>query len=144
MNKLFNFFRNMFVSADADVVLLEENFIDILPNDERFRKVRVVLCNASCSKSACVTSAIDYVLQEGTACVHDLVNGVESNKLRGLLLHHQEIIRHAMKFFFVHYIVYVTSPVYKSENEDVIKKVIDDNHVENVSKSHSNPFLVSS
>jgi hypothetical protein len=55
MNKLFNFFRNMFVSAD--VVLLEENFIDILPNDERFRKVRVVLCNASCSKSG-VTSAI--------------------------------------------------------------------------------------
>jgi 16S rRNA C967 or C1407 C5-methylase (RsmB/RsmF family) len=130
----------MFVS---DVVLLEENFTDILPNDERFRKVRVVLCNASCSKSG-VTSAIDYVLQEGTACVHDLVNGVESNKLRGLLLHHQEIIRHAMKFFFVHYIVYVTSSVYKSENEDVIKKVIDDNHVENVSKSHSNPFLVSS
>lgn len=127
----------------SDVVLLEENFLDILPNDDRFRKVRVVLYNASCSKSG-VTSPIDYVLQEGTACVHDLVNGVESNKLRGLVLKHQEIIKHAMKFFYVHYIVYVTNSVYKSENDDVIKKVIDDNHSENVSKNHSNPFVVSS
>ena len=125
-------------------MLLEENFLDILPNDERFRKVRIVQYNASCSKSG-VTSAIDYVLQEGTACVHDLVNGVESNKLRGLVLKHQEIIKHAMRFFFVHYIVYVTSSIYKSENEDVIKKVIDDSHLESVhSKSNSNPFIVSS
>lgn len=125
------------------MVLFEENFIDILPNDDRFRKVRVVLYNASCSKSG-VTSPIDYVLQEGTACVHDLVNIVGSNKLRGLVLKHQEIIKHAMKFVFVHYIVYVTSSVHKSENEDVIKKVIEDNHSESVSKSHSNPFLVTS
>ena len=103
----------------------------------------MVLYNASCSKSG-VTSPVDYVLQEGTACVHDLVNVVESNKLRGLVLKHQEIIKHAMKFFFVHYIVYVTSSVYKSENEDVIKKVIEDDHSESVSKSHSNPFVVTS
>ena len=103
----------------------------------------MVLYNASCSKSG-VTSPIDYVLQEGTSCVHDLVNGVESNKLRGLVLKHQEIIKHAMNFFYVHYIVYVTSSVYKSENEDVIKKVIEDNHSESGGKSHSNPFLVSS
>jgi 16S rRNA C967 or C1407 C5-methylase (RsmB/RsmF family) len=84
------------------------------------------------------------VLQEGTSCVHDLVNGVESNKLRGLVMKHQEIVKHAMKFFFVHYIVYFTSSVYKSENEEVIKKVIDDNHSEGVNKSHFNPFLVTS
>lgn len=81
------------------------------------------------------------MLQEGTACVHDLVNRVESNKLRGLVLKHQEILRHAMKFFFVHYIVYVTNSAYKSENEDVIKNVIDSSHSD---KNHSNPFLVSS
>ena len=131
------------ITCSSDVVLFEENFLEILPNDERFQKVRVVLYNASCSKSG-VTSAIDYVLQEGTSCVHDLVNGVESNKLRGLVIKYQEIIRHAMKFFFVHYIVYSTSSIYKSENEDVIKKVIDDHHSEGVNKSHFNPFLVTS
>ncbi|XP_028405684.1 putative methyltransferase NSUN7 [Dendronephthya gigantea] len=123
-----------------NVVLLEDNFLDVLPNDDRFRKVRIVLYNAACSRSG-VISPIDYVLQEGTACVHDLVNGVESNKLRGLVLKHQEIIKHAMKFFFVHYIVYVTNSAYKLENEDVIKNVIDSNHSD---KNTSNPFLVSS
>lgn len=115
--------------------------MDILPNDERLRKVRVILFNAPCSKSG-VASAIDYVLQEGTACVHDLVNGVESSKLHALVMKHRDILKHAMKFLNVRYIVYSTNSVYKSENEDTISKVIEDNRMENINKGH-NPFVVS-
>ena len=125
----------------TDVHLLEENFVDTLPDDERFRKVRVVLYNAHCSKSG-VTSPVDYVLQEGAACVHDLVNNVQSNKLRGFVVKHQEAVKHAMKFHFVHYIVYATSSIHKSENEDVIKKVVEENTSEGVTKNSSNPFVV--
>lgn len=126
-----------------DVYLLEENFVDALPNDERFRKVRVVLYNAQCSKSG-VISPIDYVLQEGAACVYDLVNGIQSNKLRGLVMKHQENLKHAMMFHFVHYIVYFTSSIHNSENEDVVKDVIEEYSVENLSKNKPNPFGVAS
>ena len=96
-----------------------------------------------CSKSG-VTSPIDYVLQEGATCVHDLVNGVQSTKLRGLVMKHHEILKHAMSFRFVHYIVYSTCSVYNCENEDVIKKVIEENNSETGTKSSGNPFSVTS
>ena len=96
-----------------------------------------------CSKSG-VTSPTDYVLQEGATCVHDLVNGVQSTKLRGLVIKHHEILKHAMNFRFVHYIVYSTSSVHNCENEDVIKKVIAENISETGTKSSGNPFSVTS
>lgn len=117
--------------------------MDILPNDERFAKVRVILCNANCSKSG-VVSPIDYVLQEGTSCVQDLANSIESNRLRALVLMHQQNISHAMKFNFVRYIVYVTSSIFKSENEEVIRKVVDANHSQHPDGKNHNPFMVTS
>ena len=110
-----------------DVCILEEHFLDALPTDERFRKVKIIVVNAQCSKSG-IVNPVDFILQEGvSSSIKELSKGgLDTSKIRGLAFQHLSLLRHAMKFPQVHAIVYMTRSVSEYENLDVVKKAMQD------------------
>ena len=117
---------------------MEENFLACLPADERFKKVKVVVCNASCSKSG-IVNPVDYVLQEGVSFAKELANKSEGGKVRSLAFEHLSSIKQAMKFSHVQMIVYCTDSVHDVENEGVVTKASEENKNE-VTKSNQATF----
>lgn len=46
------------------VKLMSENFLDVEPDDNRFKNAKVILITADCSKSG-VANPIDFIVNEG-------------------------------------------------------------------------------
>lgn len=110
---------------------MEEHFLDVLPNDERFKKVKIIVINVSCSKSG-IVNPVDFILQEGvSASIKDLAQGsLDNSKIRGLAFQHLGILKHAMKFPYLQGIVYMTRSIHEYENYDVIKKALEETREE--------------
>lgn len=125
------------LTSNSDVSLLEESFLDALPTDERFKKVRIIVVNVPCSKSG-IVNPVDFVLQEGvTSSIKELARGnVDTSKVKGLAFQHLSFLRHAMKFPQVQAIIYITRSTQNVENMDVVKKAMEMNQEER-SKSTS-------
>lgn len=123
--------------AVRNVSLLEESFLDALPTDECFKKVRIIVVNVPCSKSG-IVNPVDFVLQEGvTSSIKELARGnVDTSKVKGLAFQHLSFLRHAMKFPQAQAIIYITRSTQNSENMDVVKKAMEMNQEER-SKSTS-------
>ncbi|GAB1600342.1 putative methyltransferase NSUN7 [Argonauta hians] len=56
--------KNMQILDIKNVKLLTDCFLDLSPEDERFKSVRIIVLTAKCSKSA-LNNPIDYVINEG-------------------------------------------------------------------------------
>lgn len=125
------YFAILLDSTTADVELLEENFLDTIPNDERFKRVKIIVVNVPCSKSG-IVNPVDFVLQEGvTTSIKELAQGnVDSSKVKGLAFQHTNMLRHAMKFPLLQGVVYVTRSSYEVENENVVKKAVEEHKEE--------------
>ncbi|EDO31651.1 predicted protein [Nematostella vectensis] len=110
-----------------NVTFLEEHFLDAIPNDERFRKVKIIVVNVPCSKTG-IVNPVDFVLQEGvSASIKELARGgLDNSKIRGLAFQHLGVLKHAMSFPLLQGIVYITRSIHTWENIDVVKKAMEE------------------
>lgn len=79
--------------------MLSEPFLNIEPDDSRFKNVKVILITANCSKSG-VANAVDFIVNEGEdmKILKDLsVGETDTTKLGELSIQHNEQLKHAMK-----------------------------------------------
>ncbi|KAJ8298194.1 hypothetical protein KUTeg_024725 [Tegillarca granosa] len=78
---------------------LQDSFLDIEPDDPRFKNVKVILVTADCSKSG-ITNPIDFIVNEGedAKILKDLsVGETDLTKLGELVGQHGNLLKHAMK-----------------------------------------------
>ncbi len=122
-----------------DFELIEEDFLNIAHNDERFKKVRIIMCNVPCSKSA-VVNPVDFVLQEGNMAAKLLTGKIDANKQKSIISYEHMILRQAMKFTQVQSVLYFTSSDKPAENEDLVMRSLKEYREEVSSKS---PFQIS-
>ena len=126
------------------VVVAKKNFLEVDVNDARYRNVRSILLDPSCSGSGTVQNRgdalMEYALKDGYDDDDDDDNRSEkikreeeeeneeeqTRKKRAMSLQkfQLEALSHAMRFPGVLRISYSTCSIYREENEDVVQKVM--------------------
>ncbi|ESO89512.1 hypothetical protein LOTGIDRAFT_234325 [Lottia gigantea] len=109
------------------VRVISEPFLNIEPDDSRYKSVRIVLVTADCTKSA-VTNPVEFVVSEGEdmTILKDLsVGDKDAMKINQLNNEHSRILKHAMRFSKVQAVVYMTRSVHEAENEMVVEKTVE-------------------
>ncbi|KAL5011527.1 hypothetical protein ScPMuIL_010078 [Solemya velum] len=110
-----------------NVKIVQESFLDIEPDDNRFRGVKAILVTANCSKSG-IANPVDFIVNEGEdmKILKDLSIGeTDLTRLGELVGEHGKLVRHAMKFHKVQAVVYTTRSKYEAENENIITKAVE-------------------
>lgn len=119
--------ENMEKLGVKGVKLMSENFLDVEPDDNRFKNAKVILITADCSKSG-VANPIDFIVNEGEdmKILKDLSIGeTDMSKLGDLTAKHTELLKHALKFIKVQAVVYTTRSIHEVENESVVSKAVE-------------------
>ncbi|XP_062430501.1 putative methyltransferase NSUN7 [Rhea pennata] len=120
--------RNLFRHVGCkNIQLLQEDFTEIGPTDQRLQKAKVILLLPQCSGVG-VGNPIEFILNEhgDVELLRDLFQGsVSEDKLNILAEKQLKELMHAMKFNKVQAIVYCTSSVYPEENELVVNKALE-------------------
>lgn len=126
------------------VVVAKKNFLEVDVNDAKYRNVRSILLDPSCSGSGTVQNRgdalMEYALKDGYDDDDDDDNRSEkikreeeeeneeeqTRKKRAMSLQkfQLEALSHAMRFPGVLRISYSTCSIYREENEDVVQKVM--------------------
>ncbi|XP_055894719.1 putative methyltransferase NSUN7 isoform X1 [Biomphalaria glabrata] len=134
--------KNMEFLGVKNVKLLWDRFLDVDPEEARFKNVKVILISANCSKSA-ITSPVQFIVSEGEDMkVLGELSKTESNPshIGNLKLEHEQLLKHALKFPKVQAVVYTTRSRYEAENESVVTKVLE--YINATSNSKRIPFKV--
>ncbi|KAH9492650.1 putative methyltransferase nsun7, partial [Bulinus truncatus] len=135
-------YKNQEFLGVKNVKLLSDNFLEVDPDDTRFKNVKVILISANCSKSA-ITSPVQFIVSEGEDMkVLGELSKAESNAshIGTLKQEHEQILKHALQFPKVQAVVYTTRSRYEAENESVVIKVIE--YVNATTNSKKVPFRV--
>ena len=126
------------------VVVAKKNFLEVDVNDAKYRNVRSILLDPSCSGSGTVQNRgdalMEYALKDGYDDDDDDDNRSEKIKreeeeeneeeqtrkkrVMSLQKFQLEALSHAMRFPGVLRISYSTCSIYREENEDVVQKVM--------------------
>ena len=117
------------------VIVAKKNFLEVDVNDAKYRNVRSILLDPSCSGSGTVQNRGDALMEYALKDGYDSDNGEgeendleeeQTRKKRVMSLQKFQIdaLSHAMRFPGVLRISYSTCSIYQEENEDVVKKVI--------------------
>ena len=126
------------------VIVAKKNFLEVDVNDAKYRNVRSILLDPSCSGSGTVQNRgdalMEYALKDGYDDDDDDDNRSEkikreeeeeneeeqTRKKRAMSLQkfQLEALSHAMRFPGVLRISYSTCSIYREENEDVVQKVM--------------------
>jgi len=127
------------------VIVAKKNFLEVDGNDEKYRNVRSILLDPSCSGSGTVQNRgdalMEYALKDGyDDDEEEEEDDAERNKRReeeeneeeqtrkkrvmSLQKFQVEVLSHAMRFPGVLRISYSTCSIYREENEDVVQKVM--------------------
>ena len=126
------------------VVVAKKNFLEVDVNDAKYRNVRSILLDPSCSGSGTVQNRgdalMEYALKDGYDDEDEEEDDAERNKRReeeeneeeqtrkkrvmSLQKFQVEVLSHAMRFPGVLRISYSTCSIYREENEDVVQKVM--------------------
>ena len=126
------------------VIVAKKNFLDVDGNDDKYRNVRSILLDPSCSGSGTVQNRgdalMEYALKDGYDDEDEEEDDAERNKRReeeeneeeqtrkkrvmSLQKFQVEVLSHAMRFSGVLRISYSTCSIYREENEDVVQKVM--------------------
>ena len=126
------------------VIVAKKNFLEVDGNDDRYRNVRSILLDPSCSGSGTVQNRgdalMEYALKDGYDDEDEEEDDAERNKRReeeeneeeqtrkkrvmSLQKFQVEVLSHAMRFSGVLRISYSTCSIYREENEDVVQKVM--------------------
>ena len=116
--------------------MIEEPFTSISHNDERLKRVRIILCNVSCSKSG-VVNPVDFVLQEGNVAAKLLSTKIDVGKQKAIISDEYMTLKHAVSFNQAQSILYFTLSDNSAENEDLVMKSLKEHREESTIK---NPF----
>jgi 16S rRNA C967 or C1407 C5-methylase (RsmB/RsmF family) len=126
------------------VIVAKKNFLEVDENDDKYRNVRSILLDPSCSGSGTVQNRgdalMEYALKDGYDDEDEDEDDAERNKRReeeeneeeqtrkkrvmSLQKFQVEVLSHAMRFPGVLRISYSTCSIYREENEDVVQKVM--------------------
>jgi len=126
------------------VIVAKKNFLEVDENDDKYRNVRSILLDPSCSGSGTVQNRgdalMEYALKDGYDDEDEEEDDAERNKRReeeeneeeqtrkkrvmSLQKFQVEVLSHAMRFPGVLRISYSTCSIYREENEDVVQKVM--------------------
>jgi len=126
------------------VIVAKKNFLEVDENDDKYRNVRSILLDPSCSGSGTVQNRgdalMEYALKDGYDDEEEEEDDAERNKRReeeeneeeqtrkkrvmSLQKFQVEVLSHAMRFPGVLRISYSTCSIYREENEDVVQKVM--------------------
>ena len=126
------------------VIVAKKNFLEVDVNDAKYRNVRSILLDPSCSGSGTVQNRgdalMEYALKDGYDDDDDDDNRSEKIKreeeeeneeeqtrkkrVMSLQKFQLEALSHAMRFPGVLRISYSTCSIYREENEDVVQKVM--------------------
>lgn len=109
-------------SGASNVEVLHCNFLDIDVKDLRFKKVRAILLDPSCSGSGTVAERLDYLLPSYTP--GHSTDASDMQRVKKLAAFQRRALAHALTFPSVERVVYSTCSIYQTENEDVIKSVL--------------------
>jgi len=116
-----NFFQN--------IETYNEDFLQSNPDADYFDSVKIILSDPSCSGSGTKNNLIEN--QNLNKCCLDLAESEEEekniNRLKNLSTFQYKIVNHCMKFPNVKYISYSTCSVFKTENENVVEKLLKNN-----------------
>ncbi|XP_014778375.1 putative methyltransferase NSUN7 [Octopus bimaculoides] len=110
-----------------NVKLLTESFLDLSPDDQKFKAIRIILLTAKCSKSA-LNSPVDFVINEGEdiSVLKTLSRGgVSREQLEGLCKEEMEYLKHSLLFPNVKGVVYLTRSIHDLENEVAVSKTLE-------------------
>ncbi|XP_074651276.1 putative methyltransferase NSUN7 isoform X2 [Tubulanus polymorphus] len=110
-----------------NVKLISEQFLDVDPEEPKYRGIKVIFITAECSKTA-IANPIDFIVNEGedVSILKDLSTGeFDMSKIGELIGKHSALLRHALKFPRVASVVFVTRSVQEQENESCINKAIE-------------------
>lgn len=116
--------------------MIEEPFTSISHHDDRLKRVHIILCNVSCSKSG-VVNPVDFVLQEGNVAAKLLVGKIDIGKQKAIISDEQMTLKHAFTFNQAQSILYFTLSSNSAENEDLVMQALKEYREEPVVK---NPF----
>ncbi|KAI8488810.1 putative methyltransferase nsun7 [Branchiostoma belcheri] len=106
------------------VKVLQENFSDMRPDDPRMQNLQVILLNPPNSQSGLCNPMESLVHGEADVGILREFSSKKfsSGKLGDLVSNQVTLLKHAMAFPTVKYIVYFTSSVFKEENEEALAK----------------------
>ncbi|XP_077060689.1 putative methyltransferase NSUN7 [Siphateles boraxobius] len=121
-----------------NVKLMSEYFNELNEWDMRIQKVRVIVLLPRCSASA-LCNPVEFILNENgdRGLLHDLSKGtISDSKLKPLVAKQTQDLSHALNFPKVKGVVYCTCSVYPEENEQLVKRVLENAE----SKAKALPF----
>jgi putative methyltransferase len=126
----FNILKNNLDKYKAtNVEPINKDFLSIDPKDKRYKDVKIILADPSCSGSGTQNNSLeDNRMNE--CCLDIAGSDIEEEnigRLKQLASFQYKILEHCMKFPNVKYISYSTCSIYMTENEYVVNKVLE-NH----------------
>ncbi|XP_051766687.1 putative methyltransferase NSUN7 [Ctenopharyngodon idella] len=110
-----------------NVKLMSEYFNELNEWDLRIQKVRVIVLLPQCSASA-LCNPVEFILNENgdRGLLHGLSKGtISDSKMEALVAKQTQDLNHALTFPKVKGIVYCTCSVYPEENEQLVKRALE-------------------
>lgn len=98
-------------SFPIEIFPMHQDFLQVDPSDSKFKNVRAILLDPSCSGSGIVNTPDRLA---------DKTIDSDRNRLKSLSSFQLVALKHAMSFPNVERIVYSTCSIHKDENEDVV------------------------
>ncbi|GER35389.1 ribosomal RNA small subunit methyltransferase F [Striga asiatica] len=113
---------NVELAGATNVVVRHEDFLNLEPTDPSYSKVRAILLDPSCSGSGTAFDRLDHLLPSHNAENTGHADEMRLQKLAGF---QKKVLEHALSFPGVERIVYSTCSIHQTENEDVVKSVLE-------------------
>ncbi|CAA0838040.1 S-adenosyl-L-methionine-dependent methyltransferases superfamily protein [Striga hermonthica] len=113
---------NVELAGATNVVVRHDDFLNLEPTDPSYSKVRGILLDPSCSGSGTAFDRLDHLLPSHNAVNTDHADETRLQKLAGF---QKKVLEHALSFPGVERIVYSTCSIHQTENEDVVKSVME-------------------
>ncbi|RDY13082.1 putative 28S rRNA (cytosine-C(5))-methyltransferase [Mucuna pruriens] len=107
------------LSGASNIQVLNDDFLNLNPNDPLYSKVKAILLDPSCSGSGTSASRLDHLLPSKAEG-----KDTDMGRLNKLATFQRKALQHALLFPAVERIVYSTCSVNQIENEDVVKSVL--------------------
>jgi putative methyltransferase len=125
----FETLKNNLNKHSSTAIPLKMDFLTADTSDIRFKNVKVILADPSCSGSGTLNNSLDDKSMN-ECCLEIAGSDIEQkniSRLKKLSTFQLKILSHAMSFPSVRYISYSTCSVYMTENEYVVNKILKTN-----------------
>ncbi|XP_068126200.1 28S rRNA (cytosine-C(5))-methyltransferase [Hyperolius riggenbachi] len=96
--------------------LANQDFLSVSPSDSKYQKVSHILVDPSCSGSG---------MPDRMRVLIDEAGSEQDERLQALSAFQSRALSHGLSFPSVEYVVYSTCSVHQQENEDVVRKILE-------------------